>query len=366
MVRQCLLINHDWIKNYSITLAKSTGNFLKKDMRTLCDYNLGNMCTCYFYCHLFNEMHEYGMIAEQLENGRPEDLLTLVKSCEYNEKRRNILLSKLFNVNTRLNRSFWHQIMARDMSSILVPCVRCGMPVNKLYDGKSALGVALWGDEFSIYKELLELGANPNMKFRFLHKLLTPLQSVPIGVQWRKFSETRGLEYLKLLLKHDANLSTGKALTASVDRGLYGIASFLVREGINVEARDSSNKTPLLIAVERGDIEMTRLLHTLGGASPNSRNQTMQNSTPFMLAVSLNNIPIVKYFVRNQKRTRKEIEDLLYQICSFTQTIVDLIWSMIEAPRVDLSLTDNVNRTVFDMADSDFMHTLLCKSLDYF
>jgi len=368
MVRQRLLVDHDWIKNYSITLVKSTGKFLKSEMRTLSDYNLGNMCTCYFYCHLFNEQQEYGMITEQLQNGWPKDLLTLVKSCEYHEKRRKLLLSSEFNVDNRRIGSFWCQIMAREISSLLVPCVRLGMPVNVMYDGKSALGLALYLDEFSILKELLELGASPNLKFRFHEEkaLITPLQSVPIGVHWRKFTETRGLEYLKLLLKHDASLSIGKALIASIDRGLHKTATLLVREGSNVEARDSRNKTPLLIAVERGDLKMTRLLHTVGGASPNSRNRMMQNCTPFMLAVSQNNVRIVKHFIRNPKRIRKEVEDLLYKICSFTQTIIDLIWTMIVAPRVDFSLTDNKNRTVFDKAACNFMQTLLCKSLDYF
>lgn len=251
----------------------------------------------------------------------------------------------------------------------MVPCVKLGMPVNEEYDERPALCIALYHNEFSTVKELLHLGADPNMKFRIEMDrnmgLVTPLQSVPVGIYRNYFSQTRGLQYLKLLVKQDADLSVGRALRTSIFYEQYETAKYLVNEGSNVEKRGYYRMTPLMTAVLREDINLTRLLYSEGGASPNSRiSPNIKNLTPFMLAVSRNYTQIVKHFLEDPKQIRRELENVLHNVWGFTKTIIDIIRSMTRPSPIDFSLTDGYNRTVFDLANSDTMKSLLLKGLN--
>jgi len=362
--------NHGRIEMSRILLARSDGKFLARDQLKLRDYNIQNLSTCLLYVRPYNKAEDHRLIVEKLQNGKPEELLSLITSCYWNYNRKDLLLKETnFQVHTKEKTSFWKQILAKELCSIMIPCVGLGMPINENYDQKSALGIALFHDEFNIVQQLLIRGADPNTKFRFgmdrNMELVTALQSVPLGVSLNKFNESRGRQYLKLLLEHDADLSVGKALLVSIDHGQYQIATYLVYEGSNLEARDYYQKTPLMIAVWRGDIYLTRLLHSVGGASPNTRNINMKNYTPFILAVSLGRMHIVKHFIQDPKQKRRELENILHHVCSFTETIIELIWCMTRAPSVDFSLTDDTNRTVFDIAKSKALQSLLWKGLDY-
>ena len=178
------------------------------------------------------------------------------------------------------------------------------------------------------------------------------------------FSEGTGLTYLQLLIDSKADLSVGKALVASVGNGQPQITRYLIRKGCNLEAKDYSFKTPLMIAVWREDISLARLLH-LAGASPNVRNPNMKQFSPFMQAVTQKNLTIMSNLVLDSANRRNELESILWEYCSFTDTIIDVIWSMIPVHKVDFSLTDEHNRSVFDIAETEAITERLYKLLDY-
>jgi len=360
MVRQhCEIIKSDInVQKIHISFC---GKILLRDCVKISDYGLSNMSTCFAYVYIYNA------VTSMLLNRKLEELIDMINSCKNNWYRKNILLTRKFQIDTIDWMSFWEQVLAKKLCSLMAPCVRLGMPVNEKYDSTSALCIALYNDQVKLVRELLLLDADPNIKSRFLmdEKLKTPLQSVPIGVSRKRFSESRGLTYLKLLIDFKADRTVASPLFSSVRGGQLRIASYLIDEGCNVDARDSLNETPLMIAIFSGDINLTRVLHGVYGASPNIRIPNLGNCTPFMQAVSENRRPIVEYFLFNHREKRKALELALWELCRFNEIIFDLIWRMIQVPKVDLSLTDDDHRSVFDMANSDAVLELLHRSLNY-
>lgn len=353
---------------YSIHLTLSGGKLLEKDSFMICDYGLSNMGSCNAYFRPYNKIVDYNRVKNTLEVGITEDILDVIKSCKKNKNRRSILLTRKFQFYTKEWTSFWEHILEREFCSLMVPCVRLGMPVNQQHRQYSALSIALHHNKMNVVRDLLLLGANPVSKSRFVKDwyltLMTPLEFVPVGVSLKMFSERKGLKYLQLLIDSNADLSE-RVLFTAVRKGQSKITRWLMRKGCNLEKRDDYNKTPLMIAVWNEDINITRQLHYLGGASPNVKNPNMKNFTPFMQAVWLKNIAIVTNLLWDPRKKRKKLEDILRKYCSFTDTIIDLIWSMVPVPKVDFSLTDKQNRTVFDIVESPAMREFLYRSLEY-
>jgi len=355
IVRQRIEMTKGRIAGQHFVLSNSNGTVLKNFRWGIESYAISNMSICSAYFKPYNDKFDYTQIKLRLQSDRAEDIQALLESCEKSSMRRSILLENKFTVYTDMWTSFWEQILAGGFCSLMAPCVRLGMPVNKKWKESSALSIALWNDNISVVKDLLALNSDPNgfseIKRGKYSKLIRPLHLVVIGVSIDKFSENKCFKYLKLLIDSKANLSNCSALISAVKKGLVNIASYLVHEGCDVEiVEDRTWISPLMLAVQREDINSVRLLHGVGGASPNIPHVSAQ-LTAFMLAVSQNSIEIVKYFLQNPNQKRKELRNILYQLCDFTNNVIHIIWTMVQTPQASLAITHN-NRTVFEMANS--------------
>jgi len=329
IVRQRIEMTKGHIAGQHFIMASCDGTVFKNLLWRIEKYGITNMGVCTASFKPWNDILDYTEINLRLQDDRPEDIRDLLESCEKCSSVMSILLEENFWVYTGRETSFWDQILAGGFCSLIAPCVRLGMPVNRTYNRSS------------------------------------PLELVVSGVSLGKFSENKCLKYIKLLIDSKADLSKGGALNSAVQEGLMKIASYLVYEGCNVDYINSLYMTPLILAVKREDINLVRLLHGVGGASPNAMPHIYVKKSAFMHAVSQNNIQIVKYFLETPDQKRKELRNILCQLCNFTYNVIDIIWTMVETPLANLAITTRNNSTVFEMVNSKAMSDLLYQSLDY-
>jgi len=371
IVRQRIEMTKGHSTGLHFIMANSNGTIFENLLYRIEEYGISNMSICNAYFKPWNDILDYTEIQLRLQDDRPEDIQALLESCEKCRSLRIILLESEFDVYTTMRTSFWAQILAGEFCSLMAPCVRIGMPVNETYCQTSALSISLWNDNIGAVKELLRLNSSPNGDYKIQTgknwKLMSPLQLVVNGLSFKKFSENKCLKYLKLLIDCKADLSNDWALISAVRKGLLKIASYLISEGCNVEVVEVVQgffMTPLIQAVKCEDINLVRLLHGVGGASPNVIAKGAYLSA-FMLAVSQNSIQIVKYFLQNPNQQRMELQNILHLVCDFTNNVIHIIWTMVQSPVASFVIMDRRNRTVFDMANSKAMSDLLYQSLDY-
>jgi len=369
IVRQRIEMTKGHIAGQHFVMASCDGTVFKNLRWRIEKYGITNMGVCTASFKPWNDILDHFEINLRLQDDRPEDIRDLLESCEKCSSVMSIFLYETFEVYTARETSFWDQIMAGGFSSLMALCVRLGMPVNRTYDHydqSSPLSIALLDGNFGAVKELLRLNSSPNCCY-IDHSgwVMSSLELVVSGVSLRKFSENKCLKYIKLLIDSKADLSKGGALNSAVQEGLMKIASYLVYEGCNVDYINSLYMTPLILAVKREDINLVRLLHGVGGASPNAMPHIYVKKSAFMHAVSQNNIQIVKYFLETPDQKRKELRNILCQLCNFTYNVIDIIWTMVETPLANLAITTRNNSTVFEMVNSKAMSDLLYQSLDY-
>ena len=132
----------------------------------------------------------------------------------------------------------------------------------------SPLHYAYLEGQISIFKKLLDKGADPNMLLSNMARKNDPIISYII-LDKKRTTEAK-LPYIEELLKHKANLN------------LY----------------DSLNMSPLDVAFSVRDIDITKLLLEYG-ADPNKPNP--KGFTPFLTAITSGNTAIVKYLLDNKK-----------------------------------------------------------------
>lgn len=139
-------------------------------------------------------------------------------------------------------------------------------------EGMSPLQYAAYEGNFDATKFLIEHNADVNFTIKTHNIALNEdsrTQAVLAGVVSQdKFSDTEKMSLMQLLLKHGARLDGqygAEALISNVGGAAYPAsaldrASFLLKHGANVNARDADGETALTYAAAVGYLEMVKLL----------------------------------------------------------------------------------------------------------
>lgn len=146
-------------------------------------------------------------------------------------------------------------------------------------DGKTTLFIAVEENSTNIVKDLLALGANPNLK-NFKTSMF-PLSQAVIN---------NNIRILQMLLDNEADINAqdndgNTALHYAVSLGHANIVKKLLSvKTIQLNLKNSFDYTPLYMAVLRHNQEITSLL-LKAGADMYAENLNNNNDTPFICAV---------------------------------------------------------------------------------
>ena len=103
-------------------------------------------------------------------------------------------------------------------------------------------------------------------------------------------------ESYKSEIERKGTVYSEEAFLHEVKTGNRGEVEVFIRAGININAKDKDGSTPLLIASEKGDIEIARLLLE-NGADPNASD--IDGYTALMFTSYSGNLEIAKLLVGN-------------------------------------------------------------------
>jgi ankyrin repeat protein len=101
-------------------------------------------------------------------------------------------------------------------------------------------------------------------------------------------------ESYKAEIERKGTVYSEEAFLHEVKTGNRGEVEAFIRAGINVNAKDKDGATPLVLASEKGDIEMTRVL-LKNGADPNASD--IDGYTALMFASYSGNLEIARLLV---------------------------------------------------------------------
>jgi ankyrin repeat protein len=127
------------------------------------------------------------------------------------------------------------------------------------YEGMIPLGVAIEEDQVEIVELLLARGASVNHRSKNLPYLVHALMK-----------PKHGLHLVKLLLDHGATLNAisgpdqKNALHWAAAEGKAEVVDFLISRGMDIKARCSRGRTPLVLAAEAGHEDVVKVLWAQG------------------------------------------------------------------------------------------------------
>ncbi|KAL3854186.1 hypothetical protein ACJMK2_013464 [Sinanodonta woodiana] len=125
-------------------------------------------------------------------------------------------------------------------------------------------------------------------------------------------------------------------------------AKQLLKSGCNPNAADETGKTPLHEAVERGFLEIVKILIKDGGADVNVR--TRQGQTPMMIAVTMGHIETVKTLHKlGASLNCRDQEGRTSILLAASLGRDDIFRYLLEQP-CNINATDNDNNSVFYFA----------------
>lgn len=177
-------------------------------------------------------------------------------------------------------------------------------------------------------KSLLEKGANPNLKHKFVNTYTTITNAI---------NTQHGSSILYLLLEHglDANLrdinnyDNGNSLLHYVilaKKSQIGLVKLLVNYNATIDFQNAKGVTPLMCAVERNLIDITNYLLT-NGANPNIKNN---NGISSLHIASYNNLNEMLIILLQYKASADVIDNqghtpLIYAISKRHKDIIKLL-----------------------------------------
>ena len=188
-------------------------------------------------------------------------------------------LNKIFKINgVNILNSFYILMFDNDIFGII-------SNIDKQYNGKTRLIIAVENNQNLIVRKLIERGANIEA-IDFSGK--TPLI---IAV------ENNNLAIVRELLERGANKEVsdlfGKTpLIIAVENNMYTIFRELLDKGANKEALDN-RKPPLIISIENNNLSIVRKLLEKGANIEAQYN----GKIPFIIAVENNRYSIIKEFL---------------------------------------------------------------------
>jgi ankyrin repeat protein len=133
-----------------------------------------------------------------------------------------------------------------------------------------------------------------NGKIMFLKNLFCRLALFVVFISVVLLQGCKGKESYKAEIERKGTAYSEEAFLHEVKTGNRGEVEAFIRAGINVNAKDKDGATPLMLASEKGDIEMTRVL-LKNGADPNASD--IDGYTALMFASYSGNLEIARLLV---------------------------------------------------------------------
>lgn len=127
-------------------------------------------------------------------------------------------------------------------------------------DGFTALGLASFFGHFTLVKQLLDKGANPNIASNNQFKV-APIHSA---------CAISAIDIAELLIKHGANVNAKQTqgvtpLHSAAHNGQTKLSKLLIDNGADINAKMDNGQTPLFMANEKNFQETAELLIRHGG-----------------------------------------------------------------------------------------------------
>lgn len=188
-------------------------------------------------------------------------------------------LNKIFKINgVNIPNSFYILMFDNDIFGIV-------SDINKQYNGKTRLIIAVENNQNLIVRKLIERGANI--------EALDLSGKTPLIIA----VENNNLAIVRELLERGANKEvldfSGKTpLIIAVENNIYTIVRELLEKGANKEALDN-RKPPLIISIENNNLSIVRKLLEKGANIEAQYN----GKIPFIIAIENNRYSIIKEFL---------------------------------------------------------------------
>lgn len=156
-------------------------------------------------------------------------------------------------------------------------------------DGFTPLVMAIAEGHVTIMRMLLKRGADAQQRVGSLPPLVHAIMK-----------KQRAPQFIQLLLDHGANpncvsgSAQMNALQWAAEEGMVDAADFLISQGMDLNARCSKGKTPLILAAEKGHLVIVKLLLAQGAEL---LQKSQNGGTALTWAAGNGHLDIVKYLI---------------------------------------------------------------------
>lgn len=220
--------------------------------------------------------------------------------------------------------------------------INCGTDVNtqnQFY--QTPLRLALENDRFDVAKMLIKKGSDINQRYEYGQTLL------------HLFIIAEDLDSVRFLIDFgiDVNVSSENGNTPihysakNLSRKGFRIAKLLLKNGVNIEAVNNENKSPLYLSIKNNNFRIAKLLIE-HGANVNFTG-SIENKTLLQLSAEKNNLKIFKLLIENGVNVN--VKDVFFD--TPLHSMLSHYYSQLEEldhNQISLLLLENGCKIIFD------------------